>query len=59
MGYESKSSEGDVERVQKALLHGLFANAVVFDKTEYDDSRKHRTGQDVYCLIHNTGPGKP
>ena len=57
LGHEPKSCEGDVETVQKALLHGLFANAAVFDKTEYDDAQKHHTGQDIYCLIHNTGPG--
>ena len=56
-GYEPKSCEGDIERIQKALVHGLFANAVVFDKTEYDDAQKHHTGQDVYRLIHSTGPG--
>lgn len=51
------SSEGDVHKVQRALAHGLFGNAVRFEKTEYSD--KDRVSADVYRLVQNSGPGKP
>lgn len=59
LGFELQSCEGDTEKVQKALAHGLICNAVRFETTSYSATQKHHTGIDVYKLIHNASPGKP
>lgn len=58
-GLQVASAEGNVEKVQRALTKGLFANAVRYVGTAYDIKDLQSLGQHTYQLIRSTGPGLP
>lgn len=52
---EPESCEGDVDKIRRALAHGLFSNAARFDRLEVPE--RHRPGFYMYRLVHFAGEG--
>lgn len=55
LGLQVCSAEGDVEKVMRALAHGLFPNAACFEKSEAD--QRHHKPTDIYRLVQDFTPG--
>ena len=55
LGLEVVSAEGDLEKVMRALAHGLFPNTACFEKSEAE--QWHHMPTDIYRLVQDASPG--